>query len=190
MEYDEYQYHLLDAETNASLSKLVTPLLINLHNGSIKSWGGPDSTDPELAEFFFDEIEVDPEAWAKGVVDWEKSEISNIWNYRSPHISRYYGICIDAKVFWNLFGTEQFSNEEYLPNVSTRRGRTPQYDWVKFHAEIAIRADLDGLPETQAELEKEMASWCLEEWGKEPGESTLRSKISPIYNHPRRARGQ
>ncbi len=66
------------------------------------------------------------------------------------------------------------------------RIRAPKYDWDTFFAEIAVRADLDGLPGTQADLERDMAGWCLEHWGEQPSESTIRSKVSGIYRHPRR----
>ena len=38
-----------------------------------------------------------------------------------------------------------------------RRGRPTKYDWDAFFAEIAVRADLDSLPETQADLVRDMA---------------------------------
>ena len=61
-------------------------------------------------------------------------------------------------------------------------GRPRRYDWDAFLCQVALLAnDLDGLPETQAELERDMAAWCLDQWGTEPGESTIRRKIAPIY---------
>lgn len=70
------------------------------------------------------------------------------------------------------------------------RKRKSIYDWESFYVEIAVVADLDSLPDTQADLERDMADWCLETWGRVPSESTLRSKISPIYNHPRKIHDQ
>src|SRR4051794_30564401 len=37
-----------------------------------------------------------------------------------------------------------------------RRGRTPTYNWPELFAEIAVRADLDGLPASLAELMREV----------------------------------
>ncbi len=177
----------LDRETDHKLSNLVTPLLANLHNGSIKSWGSPSSDDiEEISHLLFEIVEIDPEAWVHGRINWEKSEIYEIQKYTAPHIERYFSITIDARRFFEIFGAEV----EDSVSGQSRKGRKPLYDWDNFFCEIAVRADLDGLPATQAELEKEMASWCLSTWGKEPGESTLRSKISPIYDHLRRSKGQ
>jgi len=75
-----------------------------------------------------------------------------------------------------------------LPIVKPRerRGRKSIYNWEEFLTEVAVRADLDGLPEKQSTLEQEMASWCLENWGKEPSISVIRKRISKIYNHERK----
>jgi hypothetical protein len=70
------------------------------------------------------------------------------------------------------------------------RGRPRKYDWDSFYVEIAVLADLDGMPETQADLERLMADWCNENWEDQPSESMVRSKISSIYNHPRKRQGQ
>ncbi len=67
-------------------------------------------------------------------------------------------------------------------------GRRPKYDWDQMYAEIAVRADLDGLPDRQAELVDAMAQWCLDNWGEEPARSGLSEKIAPIYRHLRRVR--
>jgi len=75
-------------------------------------------------------------------------------------------------------------------SVVSRQGRKAKYEWDEFYIEIAVKADLDALPESQAELEKYMADWCLENWGEQPAVSTIRSKISPIYRHPRKINNQ
>ena len=60
--------------------------------------------------------------------------------------------------------------------------RPRKYDWDSFLREIVRIANKpDGLPETQADLEKQMAAWCLSEWGNEPAESMIRDKVSDIY---------
>jgi hypothetical protein len=55
------------------------------------------------------------------------------------------------------------------------------------YAEIAVRAELDGLPDSQAELVDAMAQWWLNRGGEQPSESVLKEKIAPIYRHPRKA---
>jgi len=72
-------------------------------------------------------------------------------------------------------------------NQERPRGRPPKFSWEEFYAEIAVRADLDGLPPTQADLTRAMSEWCLKHWGEEPSESLLKEKIAPIYRHPRKA---
>ncbi len=61
------------------------------------------------------------------------------------------------------------------------RGRPPKYLWYDFLREVVRRADLDGLPEKQADLEKQMQEWCASEWGQEPTVSAIREIIAPIY---------
>lgn len=63
-------------------------------------------------------------------------------------------------------------------------GRPTQYDWDSFTMEIIRIADSpDGLPDTQAELVREMLSWFYEQYECEPAESTVKQRISKIYNH-------
>jgi hypothetical protein len=66
-----------------------------------------------------------------------------------------------------------------------RRGRRPTHDWASFHAEIARRVgnDPDGFPVVQADLERDMADWCLKEWGEGncPSESTIREQVARYY---------
>jgi len=72
--------------------------------------------------------------------------------------------------------------------IPLKKGRSQIYDWDGFFVEIAVLADLDSLPETQAGLEQKMADWCLINWGKEPSETSIRNKVSPIYNHSRKVK--
>ena len=55
--------------------------------------------------------------------------------------------------------------------------------------EIIRRANLpDGLPETQADLVRDMLAWFLDASGREPAESAVKQRISKIYAHLRQAR--
>jgi hypothetical protein len=75
---------------------------------------------------------------------------------------------------------EDISREETPKN---KGGRPVEYDWDAFTIEIICIADgIDGLPETQAELISQMLEWCESTWGKEPAESSIKSRISLIYN--------
>jgi hypothetical protein len=65
-----------------------------------------------------------------------------------------------------------------------RGGRPVQYDWDSFVMEIIRRANLpDGLPETQADLVREMLSWFQTTCGQEPAESAVKGRISKIYRY-------
>ncbi|MBN8179975.1 hypothetical protein [Roseibium aggregatum] len=64
------------------------------------------------------------------------------------------------------------------------RGRPPGYDWDRFTLEIIKRANsLDGLPETQAELVRDMLQWFSDQFGSEPAESSVKARISKIYRY-------
>ena len=76
-------------------------------------------------------------------------------------------------------GTEVEKRE---PPPQRPRGRPTKFDWDAFHRKIVLIANTpDGLPEKQADLEKMMLQWCENTWGKQPGQSTVREKLSPIY---------
>ena len=62
-----------------------------------------------------------------------------------------------------------------------KRGRREKYDWQSFDAQVVAIAHYDGLPDTQAELEKKMLQWCEDTWGHQPGISTVRDRLGPLY---------
>lgn len=64
---------------------------------------------------------------------------------------------------------------------SPRRGPRPKYDWQAFLAQVVRVAHYDGLPDTQAEMERKMLQWCENEWGCQPGLSTVRTYLGPLY---------
>lgn len=67
-------------------------------------------------------------------------------------------------------------------NEKKQRGGRPPLDWESFLIEIVRLANLpDGLPSKQSDLEQTMLQWCAKTWGKEPGESTVRQKVSAVY---------
>ncbi len=120
---------------------------------------------------------------------------SDLINNRIGH--SYYDIHVDENEIRSLFEIPQI-DETFLKASSTlttsqskleRRGAPSKYDWEEFFTEIIVLADLDSLPDLQADLEREMAAWCLDKWGKEPSPSTIRRKVNAIYNHPRKAGG-
>jgi|GEM_PF-3708720 len=69
----------------------------------------------------------------------------------------------------------------------SKGGRPPKYKWEEFYTEIIVKADLDGLPETQADLVRDMRGWFIDKLDDCPADSVLKERIAPIYKHPRKA---
>ena len=66
-----------------------------------------------------------------------------------------------------------------------RVGPPVKYDWDSFLRQVVLIANtLDGLPDTQSELEKTMQSWCVMNWEGCPSITQIRTKISPLYPLP------
>jgi len=74
------------------------------------------------------------------------------------------------------------SGEPDSPASKKQGGRPPEYDWNAFTIEIIRVADLDGLPEKQVDLIGDMLQWCENTWGRQPAESSVKDRISRIYN--------
>ena len=89
------------------------------------------------------------------------------------------------------------TGEKPQPRPTPRRqprpqlGAPPKYAWAAFDKEIKrIKKSDGGLPETQADLEGMMLQWCEDKWDRQPGLSTVRERLSPIYQELRRKKGQ
>ena len=81
---------------------------------------------------------------------------------------------------------ESFSFPEEPSPAISRRGRPQKWDWDQLNLEIVLLANSPkGLPQSQAELEAWAAEKCQDLFGAEPGISTIRSKIAPIYTRLR-----
>jgi hypothetical protein len=108
--------------------------------------------------------------------------------FRSENVWQYLGVGaapIDPREP-NQLGTLYIARDAAEP-PKHRGGRPSPYPWDEFYCEIIRRADTpDGLPETQAELVSTMLQWCQKHWGMEPGESTVKERISAIYAHRRK----
>jgi hypothetical protein len=72
--------------------------------------------------------------------------------------------------------------------VGKNRGGRKALPWDDFWSELVLIANddglaqtADGLPETQNTLVGRMLGWCRDHWGEEPGESTVRQRISTLY---------
>lgn len=75
------------------------------------------------------------------------------------------------------------------PTATNRGGRPVEYDWDSFTLEIILRANSpDGLPETQAELIRDMLQWFSDTYGVEPAESAVKQRISKVYSYLKKAK--
>jgi hypothetical protein len=68
------------------------------------------------------------------------------------------------------------------------RGGRKALPWDSFWIELVLMANddgladtADGLPEAQSVLVNRMLAWCRDHWGEEPGESTVRERVSALY---------
>lgn len=86
----------------------------------------------------------------------------------------------DLKVFAKSKGVQPaFLFDTLMP----KGGRPLKYDWDAFTIEIIrIANTIDGLPDSQAELIKELLQWCRDNWNKEPADSSVKSRVSKIYH--------
>ena len=79
-------------------------------------------------------------------------------------------------------GKELPKSENDRPSKS-KGGRPREYDWDALTIEIIrIANSPDGLPETQSELIERLLQWCENAWGKQPADSSVKSRVSKIYN--------
>jgi hypothetical protein len=70
----------------------------------------------------------------------------------------------------------------------SRRGRKPQYSEQEFLALCVCEANVNGLPDTQAEFVESMAKLASVLWGQEqtPGETWLKERVRTIYEQRER----
>ena len=185
------------AELNGKLELASEFLTTYLVEKKIRSYGrkvpfNKEKEYYEKANKYFEKIDSElfkNGEWNDGERDWDEYDTftSSTKTYvnimiNSNDLISHFRKKIDGQ--YPLDYRAPISNSQFNP--IERRGRKPKFNWEEFLTEIIVRADLDSLPEKQADLENEMASWCLDKWGKEPSNSMIRKRISPIYNHYRK----
>ena len=105
-------------------------------------------------------------AWGKGAVDYIKEHI---------------GLSAADAAEW-IQENEPPENAAEGEKPTERRGAKPKYEWPDFWREVVMIANKpDGLPKTQADLERTMLAWCFDTWGKEPSTSSVRKRLAPLY---------
>ena len=200
---DELYFNLPEPRLTGPLDNHKRELFIALKTGQIRAkgifWGEEGQPYSDIED---ETVEINPNFWEWERVDWEQSQLEAPQNFKVK--GSFNCITLSTSRLMHIFPLEtpstsnlQVETAEILHDAanqttslkqSSRRGRPTKYDWPEFYAEVIVRADLDGLPQTQAELERAMTDWCSENWGEPPGESTIREKLAPIYNHKRKAR--
>ena len=165
-------------------------LFVALKTGSLRSEGDLWDLRSLRAKLENPCAIIEPSYWEWGKVDWEESVLRTERFGDGRHTGEFTNITVPAAALLMTFPSEKkpLALEPPSREGSSRRGRPRKFNLEALYAEIAVRADLDGLPDTQAELERDIADWCSLTWGEVPGESTLRQYVSPIYRHPRKAR--
>lgn len=189
----ERDFSVLDGKLELASELLTTHLI----DKKIRSYGRNSPFNKEKEYFakahkYFEKI--DPGLfkngeWNDGEGDWDEGDTF------TSSTKAYVNIMISSDDLRSHFRKELDENRplDYQAHISNsqfnpveRRGRKPKYNWEEFLTEIIVRADLDSLPEKQADLESEMAYWCLDQWDEEPSNSMIRKRISLIYNHYRK----
>ena len=112
---------------------------------------------------------------AVGIEDWGRGAID--------HVKAYIGLSESDAGDW-VQEKKPLGWAAEGAKLTERRGPKPKYEWPDFWCEVAMIADgPDGLPEKQADLETIMLAWCAETWGREPGVSTVRQRLSKLYRY-------
>lgn len=100
------------------------------------------------------------------------------------------GIEIDAAdVMITAKEMDRFEEAYSLTRRVAPGGSASRYDWDGFYTALIRRIHNDGLPDTQRELVAEMQGWFerRSKDGEAPDESTIRRKISALWNELRAA---
>lgn len=113
-------------------------------------------------------------------------------NLSFPRLWR--GCCVTI----SLFGMGIDPSELTEAKIRGTPGAPPKYDWGAFHqkalsileAEGGVKRKLGHGELTQAELERRMAQWCLLQWGEEPSDASIRTRVrKAIRDYEQNTRG-
>ena len=132
-----------------------------------------------------------------------KNYLEAIGNFQTSNISRDSLRKFAAKRNMRpsfLFDTVIGSNSEIsavsetTPTMKNPGGRPTEWDWDAMLGEIIRIADFDGLPVkpdtevNQAALVASLLGWFRHHFGEEPGDSTVKKRVSAILSNYRRAK--
>ncbi len=116
--------------------------------------------------------------WTEGTIDACRIEV------HAPSVDEMIKELMEA-----LNSSKDNSARTSLPGPTNkpaaRSGRPPKYDWSGLDAAIAVWLCDDGLPNTQAELERRAMAWFSP--NKQPAESQVRTRVSKAINARQKA---
>ena len=161
--------------------KVETALVEAFHDGKIRTRG-------RCRSYFAHERldDVARSSWDRVSVVWQANKFTIFYGRDPLHIFSDVVVCREDLAKWinGAMGIGQHLTAKAVQ--SNKGGRPRKYDWDAFHREVIRLANLpDGLPETQAELERQMAAWCNLNWDGEPSEGVLKEKVRLIFQHVR-----
>lgn len=137
--------------------------------------------------------------------DWQRSEVWNWFEHWNIEVIKENNHEVISKAWFDRCfedlddsqgtthveasqGTDTCTLEPPTIEPRNRGGRPRQWRWDDMYVEIIVRASADRLPETQADLERDMADWFMESFGDQPSDSMIRLRIGPIYHRLRQRR--
>ena len=184
-------------EERNSFNLACNALLLWLLHGDVEATGSPLLNRKEEIEegkrmFFRYESsfnvqqKIPKEFWGTFVeISWYGNEAENYFAEHDCHEG--HPLAFDSiEISVSSLLSAKSKNLDKPPNA---RGRKAKYNWEEFYLALVVKAQHpDGIPPLQADLEREMAEWCINNnWPDQPSESVLRSKISPIYQQIKKA---
>ena len=124
------------------------------------------------------ELPTDVNTWH--AIEWESGivTIETTFSGSPPSLVPILPL-IDRDELFNAFKIDASRLAKSTPD---RGGRPLQHDWDAFWAEVCRRVYVEGLPPTQQELVTEMLTWFANRGDQEIDESTVRKKISMLFD--------
>jgi hypothetical protein len=129
--------------------------------------------------------EIPSTFWSSCEIDWEK-------NRAKGGTAAYDSIIVETEDLFREFPFPR-PEETVVGRIGdcfiltdeiaapTRNLGRPPFPWDEFHLELARRVVRHELPKQDSVL-KAMQDWCESQWGKSPGDSTLKQKLKPYYD--------
>lgn len=125
--------------------------------------------------------------WSSCEIDWEKCQAH-------AGAAAYNSIVLDTGDLFSEFplptpqvatGVSKYGAyfvlSDELAGSTQKLGRPPEFNWDELQLELARRAVKGDLPIKQEAFYEDMRNWCQSQWGRVPGETSLKGKIRPYY---------